>query len=69
MDATMTATTPAPKQREGSGYSDLHQSRKLKVRPEESSQSREREDNGSWTASSLSTVTRLLMTCAERTRA
>ena len=52
MDATMTATTPAPKQREGSGYSDLHQSRKLKLRPEESSQSREREDHGSWTASS-----------------
>ena len=52
MDATMTATTPAPEQREGSGYSDLHQSRKLNVRPEESSQSREREDHGSWTASS-----------------
>jgi hypothetical protein len=52
MDATMTAATPGPKQRESGGYSDLHQSRKLKLRPEESSQSRDMGDHGSWATAS-----------------
>jgi small-conductance mechanosensitive channel len=52
MDATMTGTTPGPKHRESSGYSDLHQSRKLKLRPEESVQSRELEDRSNWATSS-----------------
>jgi hypothetical protein len=52
MDATMTATTPGPKLRESSGYSDLHQSRKLKLRPEESAQHRNLEDYSGWPVSS-----------------
>jgi hypothetical protein len=52
MDATMTGTTPGPKQRESSGYSDLHQSRKLKLRPEESGHNRDLDDRVSWTMSS-----------------
>lgn len=52
MDATMTGTTPAPKQRENSSYSDLHQSRKLKLRPEDSATNRNVDDYSSWAISS-----------------